>query len=81
MALFVTGALLEHRLSDSQQESAESGLLRTLAIGALLSIGLGFFTGGLQHFPDSPNRPAWPNTILKPGEQYFHKTVHKFSAE
>ncbi|MFM7118170.1 MAG: aldose epimerase family protein [Planctomycetota bacterium] len=34
-----------------------------------------------QHFPDSPNRPEWPNTILKPGEQYFHKTVHKFSAE
>lgn len=59
MALFVTGALLEHRLSDSQQESAESGLLRTLVIGALLSIGLGFFTGGLQHFPDSPARSAW----------------------
>ena len=59
MALFVAGALLEHRLSDSQQESAESGLLRTLAIGALLSIGLGFFTGGLQHFPDSPARSAW----------------------
>ena len=59
MALFVTGALLEHRLSDSQQESAESDLLRTLAIGALLSIGLGFFTGGLQHFPDSPARSAW----------------------
>ncbi|MFN5707293.1 MAG: aldose epimerase family protein [Planctomycetota bacterium] len=34
-----------------------------------------------QHFPDSPNRPEWPSTILKPGEQYFHKTVHTFSAE
>lgn len=34
-----------------------------------------------QHFPDSPNRPEWPNTILKPGEQYFHKTVHKFSTQ
>ena len=59
MALFVGGALLEHRLSDMQQETADSGLLRTLAIGALLSIGLGFFTGGLQHFPDSPARSAW----------------------
>ncbi len=59
MALFVGGALLEHRLSDSQAETAESGLLRTLAVGALLSIGLGFFTGGLQHFPDSPARSAW----------------------
>jgi uncharacterized cupredoxin-like copper-binding protein len=59
MALFVGGAVLEHRLSDSQQETAKSGLFRTLAIGALLSIGLGFFTGGLQHFPDSPARSAW----------------------
>jgi uncharacterized cupredoxin-like copper-binding protein len=28
-------------------------------VGTLLSIGLGFFTGGLQHFPDSPARSAW----------------------
>jgi hypothetical protein len=27
--------------------------------GILSSIGLGFFTGGLQHFPDSPLRSAW----------------------
>ena len=59
MALFVLGALLEHRLSDSDDEPEQTGLLRTLGIGALLSIGLGFFTGGLQHFPDSPARSAW----------------------
>lgn len=59
MALFVLGALLEHRLSDSDDEPEQAGLLRTLGIGALLSIGLGFFTGGLQHFPDSPARSAW----------------------
>ncbi len=34
-----------------------------------------------QHFPDSPNQPTFPNTILKPGETYQHKTVHKFFAE
>jgi uncharacterized cupredoxin-like copper-binding protein len=33
--------------------------MKTLAIGSLLSIGLGFFTGGLQHFQDSPERSAW----------------------
>ena len=49
MVLFVLGALLEHRLSDSVDEPEQSSLLRTLIIGALLSIGLGFFTGGLQH--------------------------------
>jgi aldose 1-epimerase len=32
-----------------------------------------------QHFPDSPNQPEFPNTILKPGEKYAHKTVYKFS--
>ncbi len=59
MVLFVLGAVLEHRLSDSEAEPAQAGLLRTLALGALLSVGLGFFTGGLQHFPDSPARSAW----------------------
>ena len=32
-----------------------------------------------QHFPDSPNQPAFPNTILRPGETYQHITVYKFS--
>ena len=32
-----------------------------------------------QHFPDSPNQPAFPNTILKPGEKFSEKTVYKFS--
>ena len=58
IVLFVLGAALEHRLSDSPQER-DHGLIRTLALGTLLSIGLGFFTGGLQHFPDSPARSAW----------------------
>jgi len=31
-----------------------------------------------QHFPDSPNRPAFPSTVLRPGETYRHVTVHKF---
>ena len=34
-----------------------------------------------QHYPDSPNRPAFPTTLLKPGETYRHTTVHKFSVE
>lgn len=32
-----------------------------------------------QHFPDSPNQPDFPNTILKPGEQYQSTTIYKFS--
>lgn len=32
-----------------------------------------------QHFPDSPNRPEFPSTVLRPGETYRHTTIHKFS--
>jgi aldose 1-epimerase len=32
-----------------------------------------------QHFPDSPNQPSFPNTILKPGEKFSEKTVYRFS--
>jgi aldose 1-epimerase len=31
-----------------------------------------------QHYPDSPNQPSFPNTILKPGESYRSKTVYAF---
>jgi aldose 1-epimerase len=31
-----------------------------------------------QHFPDSPNQPGFPPTILKPGEQYTSRTVFRF---
>lgn len=31
-----------------------------------------------QHYPDSPNNPDWPSTILNPGETYKTSTIHKF---
>jgi aldose 1-epimerase len=34
-----------------------------------------------QHFPDSPNQPSFPTTILKPGEQYRHTTIYKFGVK
>jgi len=34
-----------------------------------------------QHFPDSPNRPKFPPTVLRPGETYHEVTIHKFSIE
>ncbi len=33
-----------------------------------------------QHFPDSPNQPDFPNTILEPGQVYRQRTIHRFSA-
>jgi aldose 1-epimerase len=32
-----------------------------------------------QHFPDAPNQPAFPQTVLRPGEVYTSTTVHRFS--
>ncbi len=32
-----------------------------------------------QHFPDSPNHPEFPTTVLRPGEVYTQHTVYTFS--
>jgi aldose 1-epimerase len=34
-----------------------------------------------QHYPDSPNEPSFPSTILKPGETYRETTIYKFSVK
>ncbi|MFY0624947.1 MAG: galactose mutarotase [Reichenbachiella sp.] len=31
-----------------------------------------------QHFPDTPNQPDFPTTLLKPGEEYRTKTIYRF---
>jgi len=33
-----------------------------------------------QHYPDSPNQPGFPSTVLRPGERYHEKTVFRFHA-
>ena len=41
--------------------------------------------GGLcletQHYPDSPNHPAFPSTELKPGQKFHSTTIYKFGVE
>ena len=32
-----------------------------------------------QHYPDSPHRPEFPSTVLRPGETFQSTTVHRFS--
>lgn len=34
-----------------------------------------------QHFPDSPNQPGFPNTILRPGEKFTSQTIFRFGVE
>jgi aldose 1-epimerase len=33
-----------------------------------------------QHYPDSPNHPAFPTTELKPGQTFRSTTIYRFSA-
>ena len=34
-----------------------------------------------QHFPDSPNQPAFPSTVLRPGERFASTTEYRFSVD
>jgi aldose 1-epimerase len=34
-----------------------------------------------QHFPDSPNKPHFPSTVLRPGDAYRSRTVFTFGTE
>ena len=52
---YILGAWLETR----QREALNVRWTDVLGFGLVSSIGLGFFTGGLQHFPDSPDRSLW----------------------
>ncbi len=38
----------------------------------------GAFCLETQHYPDSPNKPEFPTTILRPGEKYESRTVYAF---
>jgi aldose 1-epimerase len=34
-----------------------------------------------QHYPDSPNKPSFPSTVLKPGQTYHTTTFYKFTVK
>ena len=34
-----------------------------------------------QHYPDSPNQPSFPTTVLNPGDVYTSQTIYKFSVK
>lgn len=58
VVFYLIGAAFERRAlrADGQKLGAWQDLL---GAGIVFSIGIGFFTGGLQHFPDSPERSVW----------------------
>jgi aldose 1-epimerase len=34
-----------------------------------------------QHYPDSPNHPKFPTTVLRPGQKFTSETIYKFSVQ
>jgi uncharacterized cupredoxin-like copper-binding protein len=52
---YLLGSWIEMR----NQTEAGKTWRDVLGAGIVFSIGIGFFTGGLQHFPDSPERSLW----------------------
>jgi aldose 1-epimerase len=54
-------------------DGSESGRGRTYARHAGLCLET-------QHYPDSPNQPSFPSTVLRPGKTYDQSTVFRFSA-
>lgn len=55
VAVYLLGGVLDMRANPGSGQR----WVDLLGLGIISSIGLGFFTGGLQHFPDSPARSAW----------------------
>lgn len=41
----------------------------------------GAFCLETQHYPDSPNKPSFPSTVLNPGEKYNSRCIYKFVVE
>ena len=55
IVIYLVGGALEKFINRDKEHSWTD----VLVVGIVASIGLGFFTGGLQHFPDSPARSSW----------------------
>jgi aldose 1-epimerase len=54
---------------------------RDLGKGKTLYIFRSAFCMEPSHFPDSPNKPQFPSTVLQPGQWYTGKIVYKFSVK
>jgi aldose 1-epimerase len=47
--------------------------------GGRLDVYRTSFAMETQHYPDSPNQPTFPSTVLKPGQTYKTQSIYKFS--
>jgi aldose 1-epimerase len=49
--------------------------------GGLPYVARSAFALEAEHFPDSPNQPAFPSTVLRPGERYTQRTIYHFGTD
>src|SRR5689334_7697397 len=82
-----------NRLPGDSTSLVEAATLRDPASGRTLTVstdqpGIQFYSSNgnavaleTQHFPDSPNRPEFPSTVLRPGETYKSTTVFSFATD
>jgi hypothetical protein len=67
---FTIGTLLEEDTTNTS---------KTIIAGAILAVGIGSLTGGLQHFPDSPERSLWITPLGFLVSIIFFKMVHTYT--
>src|SRR4051794_9760362 len=82
-----------NRLAGDSTSLVEAATLRDPASGRVLTVstdqpGIQFYSNSgngvaleTQHFPDSPNHPDFPSTVLRPGETYKTTTVLSFATD
>src|SRR3954469_10044452 len=82
-----------NRLPGDSTSLVEAATLRDPASGRKLTVstdqpGIQFYSNNgngvaleTQHFPDSPNHPDFPSTVLRPGETYKTTTVLSFATD
>lgn len=78
-----TGRVLEVRTTEPGVQLYTGNFLDGTLVGAAgkiyrMSDGFCLET---QHFPDSPNQPNFPSTLLRPGEEFTSTTVYRFSVD
>jgi len=77
-----SGRFVECRTTEPGMQFYTSNFLDgTLASGNRVFVQHGALCMETQHFPDSPNQPDFPSTILQPGEKFTSQTSYRFGVE
>lgn len=78
----LTGRMLEVHTTEPGIQFYAGNMMppRMNGKGGQVYVRRGGFCLETQHYPDSPNRPEFPSTALRPGKVYHTKTTFTFSA-